>query len=148
MECAIYTDGSCIGNPGPGGWAVYIPSLNIELFDGHPNTTNNIMELTAMLKAFDWIYECKDFTHFKIYTDSTYVRNGINSWMHTWLKNNWKTSNNNDVKNKDLWIAIYGFLSKIKEKGYIITIQWVKAHSQDVHNNYVDKLAKHGVTLI
>ena len=102
---AIYTDGACRGNPGAGGWGVYLLYKNEkkEFYGGKLNTTNNQMELTAAIEGLKVLKEpCK----VKLYTDSKYVMDGINSWIANWKKNNWKTASKKDVKNKDLWIEL------------------------------------------
>ena len=101
----IYTDGACRGNPGAGGWGVYLLYKNEkkESYGGKLNTTNNQMELTAAIEGLKVLKEpCK----VKLYTDSKYVMDGINSWIANWKKNNWKTASKKDVKNKDLWIEL------------------------------------------
>ena len=101
----IYTDGACSGNPGPGGWGVLIEldNKNIELSGGDKETTNNRMELMAAIKALEEIN--KDY-EINLYTDSNYVKDGITSWISNWKKNNWKTANKKDVKNKELWMRL------------------------------------------
>ena len=99
----IYTDGSCFGNPGPGGWAFIIKDKNgkiLEFAGSENHTTNNKMELTAVIKAFLYI---KKNTILNIYTDSKYVKEGIKNWINKWKLNGWKTANKKDVKNSDLW---------------------------------------------
>ena len=143
MEIKIYTDGACIGNPGPGGWAAIIITNNkkLELFGGEKLTTNNRMELTAAIKALEHckVQEQKQLTlkQIRIYTDSTYVKDGITIWIKKWEKNNWKTTDKKNVKNVDLW-------KKLKElvKTNQIEWNWVKGHSEDPLNEMVDKLAK------
>ena len=101
----IYTDGSCITNPGNGGWAAIInDEKEIRKISGsEKNTTNNRMELLAPINA---LKDMKPGVEIKIYTDSQYVKNGITDWINTWLANNWKTSKKEDVKNKDLWLSL------------------------------------------
>ena len=143
MEVRIYTDGACVGNPGPGGWAAIIFTENKkkELFGGEKLTTNNRMELTAAIKALEYcsLQENKQLSlkQIKIYTDSTYVKEGITVWINNWEKNNWKTTDKKNVKNVDLW-------KKLKElvKSNQIEWNWVKGHSEDPINDQVDKLAK------
>ncbi len=109
MEIKIYTDGSCIGNPGPGGWAaiVLFENKKKELFGGEKLTTNNRMELTAAIKALEYCAreEKKQLSlkDVKIFTDSVYVKEGITVWVNNWEKNNWKTADKKNVKNVDLW---------------------------------------------
>ena len=143
MEINIYTDGSCLGNPGPGGWAAIILKDNNkkELFGGEKITTNNRMELTAAINALEYcaLDDSKQpsFKQINIYTDSNYVKDGINIWINNWEKNNWKTADKKNVKNVDLW-------KKLKEltKSRKIEWYWVKGHSNDPMNDLADKLAK------
>ena len=132
----IYTDGSCIGNPGPGGWAAIILNGDKQsIISGKKkNTTNNQMELMAAIKALVFL---KKKQKIKIYTDSNYVKEGITNWIKIWEKNNWKTANKKKVKNVELWIKL-NTLSNFHD----IEWQWVKGHSGDPMNNMVDKLAK------
>ena len=131
----IYTDGSCLGNPGRGGWGVV--SDNFKLSAGQPNTTNNQMEMTAILKALE---ECskRDIQEVRIFTDSNYVKNGINVWIINWKKNGWKTSTGAPVKNKELWMAI----DEVRNKLRLVEWKWVKAHNGNPKNEEVDKLAR------
>ena len=132
----IYTDGSCLNNPGNGGWAAII-NINeqIKKISGSvKNTTNNQMELLAPIKALQEIDEKQPI---EIYTDSQYVRLGITDWVHKWIKNNWKTSKKEPVKNKELWIQLYELTNS-----YDIKWIWVKAHSGNILNEEVDLLAK------
>ena len=143
MEIKIYTDGACVGNPGPGGWAavIFIEDKKKELFGGATLTTNNRMELTAAIKALEYCnaQEGKQpsLKQIKIYTDSTYLKEGITVWINNWEKNNWKTTDKKNVKNVDLW-------KKLKEliKSNQIEWNWIKGHSDDPSNDLVDKLAK------
>ena len=143
MEIKIYTDGSCTGNPGPGGWAAIIILENEkkELFGGEKLTTNNRMELTAAIKAIEYCAKQEEkqlsLQHVRIFTDSTYVKEGITVWINNWEKNNWKTSDKKNVKNVDLW-------KKLKDliKSNQVEWNWVKGHSEDPMNNLADKLAK------
>ena len=132
----IYTDGSCIGNPGPGGWAaIILNGTKPDIISGRKkNTTNNQMELMAAIKALVFFSKKQKIT---IYTDSNYVKEGITNWIKVWEKNNWKTANKKKVKNVELWIKL-NTLSNFHE----IEWKWVKAHSGDPMNNMVDKLAK------
>ena len=143
MNIKIYTDGACIGNPGPGGWAAIILTENSkkEIFGGEKLTTNNRMELTAAIKALEFCIESKgkqpSFEQIKIYTDSNYLKEGITVWINTWEKNNWKTADRKNVKNIELW-------KKLKELTKLLHIEWnwIKSHSTDSMNNLVDELAK------
>ena len=132
----IYTDGSCLTNPGNGGWAAIINENNEKkiISGNEKNTTNNRMELLAPINALKRI---KSGSKIKIYTDSQYVKNGITEWINTWLNNDWKTSKKEDVKNKDLWIELYN-LTKFLDIQWI----WVKAHDGNPLNEEVDLLAK------
>ena len=143
MEIKIYTDGACVGNPGPGGWAavLLIEGNKKEIFGGEKLTTNNRMELTATIKALECCVKDEgkqpSLKQIKIYTDSTYVKEGITAWINVWEKNNWKTADKKNVKNVDLW-------KKLKEltKFNPIEWNWIKGHSKDPMNDLADKLAK------
>ncbi len=132
----IYTDGSCLGNPGFGGWAaiIFLNDKKIKIKGKKKNTTNNQMELMASIKALKKIPVGKKV---QIYTDSKYVKIGITEWIKSWKKNNWKTSSKKKVKNKDLWKK----LDHLSEKHQIKWL-WVKGHSGDIVNEEVDQLAK------
>jgi len=132
----IYTDGSCLNNPGNGGWAAIININNeIKKISGSvKDTTNNKMELMAPIKA---LQEIKEKQPIEIYTDSQYVRLGITDWVHKWIKNNWQTSKKEPVKNKELWIQLYELTSSFDVKWI-----WVKAHTGNILNEEVDLLAK------
>jgi len=132
----IYTDGSCIGNPGNGGWAAILlmNEKKIKIKGYKKNTTNNQMELTAPIKALNKIPIGEKI---EIYTDSKYVKIGITEWVTKWKKNNWKTSSKKKVKNIDLWKE----LDNLNEK-YQIKWCWVKGHSGDILNDEVDQLAR------
>ena len=143
MEIKIYTDGACAGNPGPGGWAaiIIVENKKKELFGGEKLTTNNRMELTAAIKALEYCdsEEKKQLSlkQIKIYTDSTYLKDGITLWINTWQKNNWKTSDRKNVKNVDLWKKL---IDAVNSKQ--IEWNWVKGHTNDPLNELADKLAK------
>jgi len=135
----IYTDGACRGNPVAGGWGVYLLYKNEkkEFYGGKLNTTNNQMELTAAIEGLKVLKEpCK----VKLYTDSKYVMDGINSWIANWKKNNWKTASKKDVKNKDLWIELDAETCK-----HEIEWIWVKGHSGNIGNEKADALANMGI---
>ena len=137
----IYTDGSCLNNPGNGGWAAII-NVNGEvkkISGSVKNTTNNKMELMAPIKA---LQEIRGAEQIEIYTDSQYVRLGITDWVHKWIKNNWQTSKKEPVKNKELWIQLYNL-----NKSYEIKWIWVKAHAGNILNEEVDLLAKQAAEL-
>ena len=132
----IYTDGSCLNNPGNGGWAAII-NINDEIkkISGSvKDTTNNKMELMAPIKA---LQEIKEKQPIEIYTDSQYVRLGITDWVHKWIKNNWQTSKKEPVKNKELWVQLYELTISFDVKWI-----WVKAHTGNILNEEVDLLAK------
>ncbi len=137
----IYTDGSCMSNPGNGGWAAII-NINgkIKKISGNEkNTTNNRMELMAPINALKNI-NSKD--PIEIFTDSKYVKNGITEWINTWVLNNWKTSKKKDVKNKDLWLELHKL-----NQSFSVKWNWVKAHAGDPLNEEVDMLAKKAANL-
>ena len=137
----IYTDGSCLSNPGNGGWAAII-NINGEIkkiSGNEKNTTNNRMELMAPINALKNI-NSKD--PIEIFTDSKYVKNGITEWINTWVLNNWKTSKKENVKNKDLWLELHKLNQSLNVKW-----NWVKAHAGDPLNEEVDMLAKKAASL-
>ena len=143
MQIKIYTDGACVGNPGPGGWAaiILIENEKKELFGGEKLTTNNRMELTAAIKSLEY-YDSQEgkqlsLKEIKIYTDSIYLKEGITSWVNNWERNNWKTSDKKNVKNVDLWKKLQD-LVKSKQ----IEWCWIKGHSGNAMNDLADKLAK------
>ena len=136
MKFKIYTDGACSGNPGPGGWGAVIFDNNnnqTNISGKEKNTTNNRMEILAAIMALKKI---KSNSQITIYTDSTYVKNGITEWMFNWKKNDWKTASKKPVKNKDLWIK----LDKLCEKNKV-SWKWVKGHATNKYNNLADQLA-------
>jgi ribonuclease HI len=137
----IYTDGSCLSNPGNGGWAAIINTNGeIKKISGNEkNTTNNRMELMAPINALKNI-NSKD--PIEIFTDSKYVKNGITEWINTWVLNNWKTSKKENVKNKDLWLELHKLNQSLNVKW-----NWVKAHAGDPLNEEVDMLAKKAANL-
>ena len=137
----IYTDGSCLENPGNGGWAAIINrDGRVKKISGsEKNTTNNRMELMATISALKEISSNEDI---EIYTDSQYVKLGITEWINNWLKNNWQTSKKEDVKNKDLWLELYNL-----DKSFNVKWNWVKAHAGNPLNEEVDSLAKKAANL-
>ena len=142
MRYIIYTDGACSGNPGPGGWGVVIfdKDKNQKNLSGNEkNTTNNRMELMAPINA---LKDLDTKNEIEIYTDSQYVKLGITEWINTWIKNNWKTSKKEDVKNKDLWLKLYNLNQSLNIKW-----NWVKAHAGNSLNEEVDLLAKKAANL-
>jgi ribonuclease HI len=134
----MYTDGACKGNPGRGGWGAWLRSGDTEreLFGGDPVTTNNRMELTAVIEGLGAL---KRRCRVELYVDSTYVRDGINSWIHNWKKRGWKTAANKAVKNEDLWRALDAAVAK-----HEVHWHWVKGHSGDEGNEKADELANKG----
>ena len=132
----MYTDGSCLGNPGPGGWAAVSEIPRFEICGNERHTTNNRMELTAVIKGLEKMTELAETT-VSIHTDSVYVKNGITKLVHGWLTNNWKTSNGTDVKNKDLWLRLFHLTLQVQVQWH-----WVKAHAGNVLNERADQLAR------
>ena len=140
-EVVIYTDGACKGNPGPGGWGAWLKSgpTEKELFGGELNTTNNRMELTAVIEGLAALKRpCKVL----LYLDSQYVRMGITEWIRGWKAKGWLTSTKQPVKNVELWQKLDKLVS---EGGHQIEWRWVKGHSGDPGNERADMLANKGV---
>ena len=140
MKYKIYTDGACTGNPGPGGWGAVIfdqDDKQRNISGSEKNTTNNRMELLAAIMSLKKI---KSNSEVIIFTDSTYVKNGITEWMKNWKKNGWKNSNKKPVKNKDLWVK----LDKLCEANNV-SWKWVKGHSTNEFNNLADELATNAI---
>ena len=139
-EVTIYTDGACSGNPGPGGWGAILmyKGNKKEISGAKKGTTNNVMELTAVIEALKLLkYPCK----VKLYSDSAYVVNAfLQHWIVNWQKNNWKTSDKNDVKNKELWQE----LVELTNMHDVIFIK-VKGHSDNEYNNRCDELARKAI---
>lgn len=141
-EILIYTDGACKGNPGPGGWGAWLRSgtHEKELWGGEAHTTNNRMELTAVIEALSSLKRrCK----VAIYTDSEYVRNGITTWIHGWKARGWTTADRKPVKNVELWQRLDA-LSRQHE----VRWHWVKGHAGDPGNERADALANRGVSSV
>ena len=139
----IFTDGACSGNPGIGGWGALLRYKDIEkeLSGGEENTTNNRMELTAVIEALKAL---KTTCNITIYTDSKYVMSGITEWLENWKKNGWKTSNKkSEVKNIDLWMQLDKLI-----KQHEIRWVWVKGHNGHLENERVDTLARQEVMLL
>jgi len=138
----IHTDGACKGNPGPGGWGAVLEwgDHEKELFGGEPHTTNNRMELTAVIRALESLKRGCDV---ELYTDSQYVKNGIQSWIHGWKKNGWKTSDRKPVKNAELWREL-----DLLSARHRIRWHWVKGHSNHAGNERADALANCGVDAV
>jgi len=151
MSLKIYTDGGCSGNPGPGGWAYVMitqtPEGNQIISQdkgAEKNTTNNRMELTAVIMALRFLKTginsaCKAV----VYTDSQYVQRGITEWIHTWKKNAWRTSGKSPVKNKDLWMELDSLAGALPLKW-----EWVKGHAGNEYNELCDAMTQEAITLI
>jgi len=138
-KVVIYTDGACRGNPGNGGWGAILnyQDQTKEIKGFASNTTNNIMELTAVIKSIELLKEPCQIT---VFTDSKYVQNGISTWIHGWKKNGWKTANKKSVKNKNLWLALDDQATK-----HNISWEWVKGHSGHPLNERADELANQAI---
>ena len=136
---SIFTDGACRGNPGPGGWGVLIllEGEEITLYGGENSTTNNQMEMMAAIKALEYFQEKKSI---ELVTDSSYLKDGIEKWIHSWKKNGWKTSAKKQVKNQELWMKI-DVLNNFHE----VQWKWVKGHSGHRENEIADLLANKGI---
>ncbi|WP_415912923.1 ribonuclease HI [Neptuniibacter sp. QD37_11] len=139
MHYELFTDGACKGNPGPGGWGCLLREGSTEsaLKGGEINTTNNRMELTA---AIEGLKATPIGSTVKLTTDSQYVKNGIQSWITGWKRNNWRTASKKPVKNKELWIALDQAVSE-----RTVTWAWVKGHAGHRENEIADQLANQGV---
>ena len=141
QKVIIYTDGACSGNPGPGGWAAVLicGEHRKEIYGGNENTTNNIMELTAIIEGLKALkQECE----VEVYSDSAYSVNGFNQgWIYNWVKKGWKTADGKDVKNKELWQELYELTKKHK-----VTFIKVKGHSNVELNNRCDELARRAIS--
>ena len=140
-KITIYTDGACSGNPGPGGWGAILEYKGVrkEISGGEAETTNNRMELLAVISALNTLNRpCAIILH----TDSQYVKNGITTWIHGWKKNGWKTADKKPVKNSDLWLQL-----DEAQRRHHIDWRWVKGHSGHEFNERADELANRGVVL-
>ncbi len=138
LKVKIYTDGACSGNPGPGGWGALLQFSEAEkkIWGYELSTTNNRMELIAAIKG---LQSLKKSCTVDIYTDSKYLQQGITEWINKWLKNNWRTSANQPVKNIDLWQELYKEIGK-----HAVNWQWIKGHGENMGNIEADKLAVYG----
>jgi len=138
-EVIIYTDGACKGNPGPGGWGVLMLSgeRRRELHGGEPMTTNNRMELTAAIEA---LRALKRHCRVRLFTDSSYVKQGIETWIHGWKRNGWRTADKKPVKNADLWQALDQLAAM-----HSVEWRWVKGHAGDPGNERADELSNIGI---
>jgi ribonuclease HI len=135
----IHTDGACRGNPGPGGWGALLEfdGQEKELFGGEAATTNNRMELTAVIRALEALERPSRVV---LYTDSQYVQKGIQQWIHSWKRNGWKTADKKAVKNKELWLE----LDELRRR-HDIEWHWVKGHAGHAKNERADELANRGI---
>jgi ribonuclease HI len=135
----IHTDGACKGNPGPGGWGAVLEcdGRTRELFGGELQTTNNRMELLAVIRALEALTRDADV---ELYTDSQYVKNGIESWIHNWKRNGWKTADRKPVKNVELWRELDAVAGRHR-----IRWHWVRGHDANPGNERADALANRGV---
>jgi ribonuclease HI len=135
----IYSDGACRGNPGPGGWGALLrfKDREKELWGGEAATTNNRMELTAVIRALEAL---KEPSKVCLYTDSQYVQKGISQWIHAWKRNGWKTADKKAVKNEDLWRE----LDELRKR-HDIEWHWVKGHAGHTENERADRLANKGI---
>ena len=139
QRVTIYTDGACSGNPGPGGWGAILTFGDHakELKGGEPHTTNNRMELMAAISALEAL---KRAVAVDIHTDSQYLRNGIQSWIHGWKRNGWRTADKNPVKNVDLWKRLDAALSQ-----HNVRWHWITGHAGHAMNERADELAREGL---
>jgi ribonuclease HI len=135
----IYSDGACKGNPGPGGWGalLVIDGQRREICGGEPGTTNNRMEMTAVIRALELLEQASEV---RVYTDSQYVQKGISEWLPGWKKRNWRTAAGGAVKNQDLWRELDHLNSQHR-----VEWKWVKAHAGHPENERADALANQGI---
>ena len=138
----IFTDGACSGNPGPGGWGAILPTgkAEKEIYGGEAQTTNNRMELTAVIEALRLL---KRSVRVRVHTDSQYVQKGISEWIHGWKRRGWKTADKQPVKNVDLWQAL-----DVESARHEIEWKWVRGHAGHIENERADELARRGVDAV
>jgi ribonuclease HI len=143
-EALVWSDGACSGNPGPGGWAAIVIGADggdpEEHSGGEPQTTNNRMELTAVIRALEALTRPCEID---LYLDSQYVKNGIETWIHTWKRNGWRTSDRKPVKNAELWRELEALVH-----AHRIRWHWVRGHADTPGNHRADELANRGVALV
>lgn len=145
---SIYTDGGCHGNPGKGGWAYVMVThdsqgekIIAEKQGGEKETTNNRMELTAVIEALRELKITPDLPRkIEVYTDSQYVQKGISEWIHNWKRNSWKTAGKQPVKNKDLWVELDSL-----SQGFSIDWKWVKGHAGNIYNERCDSMTQSAI---
>lgn len=145
LKVRIFTDGACSENPGPGGWAaVFNTASKCSTISGNEKmTTNNRMELKAVIEAFKKVLSKNKNAEYELYSDSAYVVNSINNgWIDKWQQNNWKTTKNDDVKNRDLWEELARLKNKAESLEIYIKVIKIKGHTGNTFNELVDKLAK------
>ncbi|MEX0638232.1 MAG: ribonuclease HI [Burkholderiales bacterium] len=135
----VYADGACRGNPGPGGWGVLLRAggRERELHGGEPATTNNRMELTAVIRALEAL---EPAAAVRVYTDSQYVQKGISGWIHDWKRRGWRTADKKPVKNQDLWMRLDELA-----RGHAVEWHWVRGHAGHPENERADALANKGI---
>lgn len=144
VELFAYTDGACSGNPGPGGWGVLLQAMESgavvrerEIKGGEARTTNNRMELMAAISALEGL---KRATAITVITDSAYVKNGVNQWIHGWKRNGWRTADNKPVKNAELWQRL-----ELAQARHQVRWEWIKGHAGHPQNERADELARAGM---
>jgi ribonuclease HI len=138
----IFTDGACSGNPGPGGWGAILRSgkHEKEIFGGEPDTTNNRMEMMAVIKALESL---KQKSRVDLYTDSKYVMQGVTEWLEGWKARGWRTAGKQAVKNQDLWERI-----DVLVNAHDLTFHWIKGHAGHPENERADELARAGISSV
>ena len=146
----IYTDGGCSGNPGPGGWAYVIVQLSFqgenviaEKLGAEKNTTNNRMELSAVIESLRALKTMNAPRQIAVYTDSQYVQKGITEWIHGWKRNSWRTSDKKPVKNQDLWVELDSIAGE-----FVINWQWVRGHAGNKYNERCDRMTQEAIASI
>lgn len=145
-KLTIYTDGGCHGNPGPGGWAFVLSGQQVrtERYGSARETTNNRMELMAVIQALELVEQIASAeTPVEVYTDSQYVRNGITQWIHTWVRNGWRTASKKPVKNQDLWQTLHDVVNRLS-----VNWNWVKGHAGYEQNERCDALVQQAISEI